>query len=597
MPPRVSRLVPELFPQPRHLVHIDRSARSSVRLVYKHDRGLPQQGYELEVSPDRATLAAGDEAGRRYGEQAVAQLRDGDGSLPSLHLRDWPDIAVRGYMLDVSRDRVPTQETLGRLVEVLALARFNHLQLYVEHTFAYPGHEAVWRDASGLSGGDLEWLDRRCAAVGIELAVNQNTFGHMERWLRHDAYRSRAECRDGIDVGAGKKRPPSVLAPTPENAAFAVELCRAQLGHVRSGRINIGCDETFDLGRGVSAARAARVGTELVYVEHVARIMAPLVDEGYSILFWGDMLRSHPHLVDHLPNGDITAVAWTYESPCESDISLPATVAATLASLGFDLDAHRGFAINAAPFAAVDFPFWVAPGTSSWNSLVGRLDNARENILDAAQNARTLGARGLLLTDWGDGGHHQPLSVSYPPIAYAGAVSWCADANERLDLAHVVSRFVTNDPTGTAGRALVELGSLCRQTGQYVMNGSPLHSALFPQQTNVAVGALDASRMGDVLDRLETVEIDLSGASPRSSDGSTMIEELRTAARLARHGALRLLVQVGAASVSAAELHADLAWLVERYRADWARRSRPGGLDDSVAHFAPALADYAAGTA
>ena len=50
-------------------------------------------------------------------------------------------------MLDVARDRVPTIETLFALVDRLAGWKLNQLQLYMEHTFAYAGHEEVWRHA------------------------------------------------------------------------------------------------------------------------------------------------------------------------------------------------------------------------------------------------------------------------------------------------------------------------------------------------------------------------------------------------------------------------------------------------------------------
>ena len=72
--------------------------------------------------------------------------------------------AHRAYMLDVSRDRVPTNDTLDWLVGILAAAGFNELQLYIEHTFDYRGHEVVWRDASPLTHEDLERLDDVCDA-------------------------------------------------------------------------------------------------------------------------------------------------------------------------------------------------------------------------------------------------------------------------------------------------------------------------------------------------------------------------------------------------------------------------------------------------
>ncbi|MER3452256.1 MAG: glycoside hydrolase, partial [Acidimicrobiia bacterium] len=166
-----------------------------------------------------------DGAGLRYALALLAQIRSQwPRGLPALEVDDHPDMARRAFLLDVSRDRVPTRETLERLVGLLALARYNELQLYTEHTFAYRDHEEVWRDASPLTPEDVRWLDAHCTAAGIELVPNQNCFGHMQRWLRHPTYRWRAECPDGAEVIPGLVAPPSVLAPTSANAAFVLDL-------------------------------------------------------------------------------------------------------------------------------------------------------------------------------------------------------------------------------------------------------------------------------------------------------------------------------------------------------------------------------------
>ena len=99
-----------------------------------------------------------------------------------------PAKPIVGYMLDVSRYRVPTMETVKRQVDLLASLGYNHFQLYTEHTFAYPQHEAVWREASPFTPAEIRELDAYCAARGIELAPNQNSFGHLEHWLSHPEY-------------------------------------------------------------------------------------------------------------------------------------------------------------------------------------------------------------------------------------------------------------------------------------------------------------------------------------------------------------------------------------------------------------------------
>ncbi len=105
------------------------------------DSGLPPQGYALEVGPDGVRIGHADDAGLRYARATLAQIRSQCGPvLPGLRIRDWPDFPVRGYMLDVSRDRVPTRATLERSVDLLSLLRLIQLQLYTEHTFAYREH-------------------------------------------------------------------------------------------------------------------------------------------------------------------------------------------------------------------------------------------------------------------------------------------------------------------------------------------------------------------------------------------------------------------------------------------------------------------------
>ena len=100
---------------------------------------------------------------------------------------------VRGYMLDVSRDKVPTLATLKRIVDLLERFGYNQFQLYTEHTFAYSRHKAVWKDASPLTADEVRELDAYCSFKGIELVPNQNSFGHLERWLAFDEYRPLAE--------------------------------------------------------------------------------------------------------------------------------------------------------------------------------------------------------------------------------------------------------------------------------------------------------------------------------------------------------------------------------------------------------------------
>ncbi|MCP5059133.1 MAG: glycoside hydrolase [bacterium] len=583
-----------LLPRPREIERFEGAgAPTNATVLESEETGLPPEAYRLRTVGDQVSLAYSDAAGRRYGQATLEQLKRSCGEmLPAVDIRDWPDFPVRGYMLDISRDRVPTRGTLARLVEVLDLLRINHLQLYTEHTFAYAGHEAVWGEASPLTGEDVEWLDGLCAERGIELVANQNTFGHMARWLRHPAYRDRAEAPEGFDTKFGAHLAAAVLAPTQANADFGIGLCRELLAHHRSRRINIGCDETFELGKGQSAAEVEARGKHRVYLDHLLRLIRGLHADGREVLFWGDILRDHPELAAELPKKDVVALAWHYEAPSDPS-ALPDALFEVLSDFGITRDSLRGFQNHVRSFQEAGVPFWVCPGTSTWNTLIGRLRNARGNLLDAAEVGLANGAGGYLITDWGDNGHMQPLAVSWPPLAYGAAVAWCLEANRELDVAAALDAFVFEDEAGVLGALLDRIGNLFDATGKTAMNGSPLFTELLPGGALLAsMGEADPERTAQTLALLDESIEELESARPAASDGGVVKLELDAALHLARHGAWRIARAAGLPHPPDSELADDLTGAIARQREAWLARSRPGGLTDSLGRLEKTLAEY-----
>ncbi|NBN94900.1 MAG: hypothetical protein EBV31_04610 [Verrucomicrobia bacterium] len=125
-------------------------ADGACRIVHKPERG--PEGYHIEILASGIRLHAGDAHGVLYGAQTLRQIAEQyPAELPHLEITDSPDLPVRGFMLDVSRTRVPTQSELLALIRALGRLRVNQLQLYVEHTFAFRGHEDAWKDASPLT--------------------------------------------------------------------------------------------------------------------------------------------------------------------------------------------------------------------------------------------------------------------------------------------------------------------------------------------------------------------------------------------------------------------------------------------------------------
>ncbi len=365
------------------------------------------QAYDLRIDGERISITASTPAGIFYGTQTLcqllAQLRT---RLPTLRCMDWPDFATRGVMLDISRDKVPTRTTLMNLIDLLASLKINQIQLYTEHTFAYRRHPVVWADASPLDGADILALDRYCQERFIELVPNQNSFGHLRRWLIHEPYRELAEAPDGCDTVWGRFDEPFSLYPgDPASLEFLRSLYDELLPHFSSRQFNVGCDETVDLGQGRSRALAQEIGVGKIYLDFLLTIHREVSARGHIMQFWGDIVVKHPDLVPHLPR-DLIALVWGYE-------------------------ADHPFDDECSQFAAAGIPFYVCPGTSAWNSIAGRTTNAVENLRYAAESGLRHGAGGYIITDWGDNGHWQPLSVSYVPLLYGAALAWSVAVQSR----------------------------------------------------------------------------------------------------------------------------------------------------------------------
>ena len=161
------------------------------------------------------------------------QLLRGCGQrLPCLRIRDWPDFARRGVMLDISRGRVPTLPTLLDLAEKLAGFKINELQLYTEHTFAYRQYRCRLAKLGRAHGPGNPALDAQCLELGIDLVPNQNSFGHLRYFLADPGcsssgnWPSRTRPRPGIFCAVPPRWPPDIRRRCPFCAGCTTNCCR-----------------------------------------------------------------------------------------------------------------------------------------------------------------------------------------------------------------------------------------------------------------------------------------------------------------------------------------------------------------------------------
>lgn len=521
------------------------------------------ESYQLQVYTHVIELEAADPPGLFYGLMTLKQLfrQYPTDRLPCLFIRDWPDFRHRGFMLDISRDKVPTQTSLYRLVDQMAELKLNQLQLYMEHTFAYTGHEEVWKDATPLTGQEILLLDRYCRERFVELVPNQNSFGHLHRWLTHPRYRSLAEC-------AHPNQKPFSLCPLDPAALDLLASWYSELlPHFSSRQFNIGCDETHDLGKGRSREACEKLGTGRVYLDFLSKIHALASQRGHVPQFWGDIILHHPALIPEIPR-PIIALNWGYE-------------------------ADHPFEEECQSFAAAGIPFYVCPGTSSWNSLGGRTDNALTNLCQAAQAGLKHHAIGYLITDWGDHGHWQPWAISLLPLSYGASLAWCASTNQALDLCQAANLHVFKDPGNQMASFAFDLGNTYQKTGIHLHNQSVLFYLLLHPTKKLGEGlsqGLDLSALKDTKCWLDQLYNRLETLKSQRSDGHLLVDEFKWATQMLMHACRLAILRLKNNGLSIPELPADIRrslatnWrsLMNDFQRIWLARNRQGGLCDSM---------------
>lgn len=550
-------------------IHRVEDRRSPTILALKSNSAPSHpEGYALTIDPHGVRLEYREPKGLRAAVATLRQLlREHGRRLPCLQIRDWPDFPRRGVMLDISRGRVPNLATLLDLADRLADFKINEFQLYTEHTFAYRRHPSVWRSWGALTAAEIRRLDAHCRALGIDLVPNQNSFGHLRYFLESPRLKKLAEISEPYaDAGGEFVRRPTTLAPDhPGTLPFLRGLYDELLPNFSSRFCNVGCDETWDLGRGQSRKLCEQVGKGRVYLQFLKKIQREISRRGRRMMFWGDIILHHPELIRQLPK-EVVALNWGYE-------------------------ADHPFARETGQFAEAGVPFYVCPGTSTWMTLIGKHDNALANLRAAARTGKKSGALGYLNTDWGDGGHPQPLAVSWPLFAAGAALAWNSQAFDEKQLLAVLSRDIFEDATGKIATAGFQLGFAHQKLGIKALNETPLGTVItapHPEERELFCrnglkwsAKIPARKILVTWRELEKQRTTLRQARPNSKSGKVLAAELDLAARMAAESCRFMLWQqaqaahnpVRAKKLKAAGL-AELRRLARDFDRLWPKRNK-----------------------
>lgn len=362
------------------------------KIVFNLDNKLKREEYILLID-EYISITARDEEGIFRAVSTLKQLAV-MGTVEKQKIHDYPMIKNRGIMLDISRGRIPKTENLKKIIDLMRDVKYNQLQLYMDGlVFEYEHFKKHIEGKDVLTIDEMRDIKQYCVENYIELVPNQNGFGHMEKWLELPEFADLAIMRED----GGKN---DTLNPFDNRSIEFVDTLYSDLiPYFNSKYMNIGMDEPSTLGTGQTKEQCDKLGKDAVYIDYLNKIIK-LCNEKYEKIpmIWDDILFEKPECIEKI-KGDCVVMDWGYE-------------------------ADSPFVARCEYLSRKGLKFYTSPGTSTWGSYTGRFDNMIYNIESAVKSCIHYNGEGMILTDWGDGGHPQCIAMSFIPYVFAAACAW-----------------------------------------------------------------------------------------------------------------------------------------------------------------------------
>ena len=381
------------------------AGEKEVRILVNDKGG---DGYRITFD-EVITVDADSDKGAFYAIQTIRQIIK-NGYYDVKAIKDAPDFEVRGFYYDITRGRIPTLESLKKLVDTLAYHKINMLQLYVEHVFPFKEYDGIYQRTGYITPEETRELDKYCHENFIELVPSLSCFGHLYELLETEKYKHLCELQNHKQMTHywQQRMAHHTIDPSnPESFEIIKSLIDQYLPLFTSDKFNICCDETFDLGKGRNVGKD--VGQ--LYVGFVKKVLDYVRSKGKHPMMWGDIINAHSEYIDEL--GETIFLSWGYGANEKPD------------TINKIRDAGK--------------TQYVCPGCNNWTSLIEMVQVSVPNIYKMTKFGYEAGAKGVLNTCWGDYGHISPIYACMYSILYGAARSWNATCeyesfDESMDL-------------------------------------------------------------------------------------------------------------------------------------------------------------------
>jgi hexosaminidase len=374
-----------------HAVFLNRTGAADPLAVPGETPGADsREAYTLHITATGVEVRARSSAGIYYGVQTLCQMIEkvagGSGQvLPEAEVSDWPALAYRATMVDMSEGPLLRVADIKRQIDLMARWKNNQYFFYNEASIDLEGLPP------GLPGSRLSKNDvREIVAYGRERHIDVvpclELYGHLHDLFRREEFSALADFPHGVEFNA----------TDPKVKVLVANLAHQYMELFPSPFVHIGFDETWQLQQAASQGAGAPA---TVFLEQLKNVSGLFTSQGKTVMIWADIVVKFPDIARLLPKG-ILAVAWYYDPRPDPEYKR---------WLGALVDNH--------------VPHLVAPGVNGWSEIAPDYSLTFDNIDTFLAAGRKSGSIGSVNTIWSD--DVQMLKrPALPGIAYGAAAAW-----------------------------------------------------------------------------------------------------------------------------------------------------------------------------
>jgi hypothetical protein len=381
-----------------HGILLERTGRiDSLPVPGEHAGPDSREAFTLKITTEGVTASARTSAGLYYAIQTLGQLVEGRGAqavLPVVEIKDWPALAYRGVMVDMSHGALPTEKEVERQLDFMARWKANQYYFYSEDSIELKGYPLL-NPGGRFSQEELRRIIAYGRARHIDIIPCLELYGHQHDLFRVEKYATLADVPHGTEFDP---RNPEVNPLLTDWVTQLAELFPSPFVH-------IGFDEAFQIEQAARQGGMAAQPAQL-FIRQLKTVDELFRKYGKTVMAWGDIMVKYPEIVSELPPG-LVAVAWEYDPGPES---------------------HYQHWLG--PLAAQHTPHMIASGVTCWNQVMPDYARSFENIDTFLASGRKSGAMGLINTLWTDDAQNL-LRTAWPGVAYGAAAAWQSSPVDR----------------------------------------------------------------------------------------------------------------------------------------------------------------------